>query len=63
MDKNGFTNIEIKGFELFGEFLHSNILPIYSKKTGGFKARINNNTSLMYISVKQSKPNKNEYPP
>ncbi len=50
MNTNGFTSIEIKGFELFGEFLHSNIFAyIHYKKTGGFKAKINNNTSLMYI--------------
>jgi 2-polyprenyl-6-hydroxyphenyl methylase/3-demethylubiquinone-9 3-methyltransferase len=50
MDKNGFTSIEIKGFELFGESLHSNIFAyLYYKRTGGFKTKINNNTSLTYI--------------
>lgn len=50
MYKNGFTSIEIKGFDLFGEALHRNIIAyIHYKKTGGFQAKINNNTSLMYI--------------
>lgn len=50
LQKNGFTTIEIKGFDLFGEALHRNILAyIHYKKTGSFQAKINNNTSLMYI--------------
>lgn len=50
LHKNSFTSIEIKGFDLFGETLHRNIFAyIHYKKTGGFQAKINNNTSLMYI--------------
>lgn len=50
MCKNGFLNIEIKGFDLFGEGLHRNIIAYqHYKKTRGFQAKVNNNTSLMYI--------------
>lgn len=50
MHSNGFTNIEIKGFDLFGEGLHRNIIAyIYYKQTRGFQAKINNNTSVSYI--------------
>jgi 2-polyprenyl-6-hydroxyphenyl methylase/3-demethylubiquinone-9 3-methyltransferase len=50
MQGNGFTNIEIKGFDLFGDTLSQNVLSyIRYKKTGGFKAKISDNTSLMYI--------------
>ncbi len=50
MQATGFTNIEIKGFDLFGSTLYQNILSyICYKKTGGFKANISDDTSLMYI--------------
>jgi 2-polyprenyl-6-hydroxyphenyl methylase / 3-demethylubiquinone-9 3-methyltransferase len=50
MQKIGFSDIEIKGLDLFGKNLYSNILSyIRYKKTGGFQGKITNNTSLMYI--------------
>jgi 2-polyprenyl-6-hydroxyphenyl methylase/3-demethylubiquinone-9 3-methyltransferase len=50
MQTKGFTNIEIKGFDLFGDSLYQNILSyLRYKKTGGFKGKISDNTSLMYI--------------
>ncbi len=50
MYKTGFINIEIKGFDLFGEGLYHNIIAyLYYKKTRGFQAEVNNNTSLMYV--------------
>jgi len=52
MHKNGFTNIEMKGFDLFGEGFHRNIIAYrHYKNTGGFQAKINHNTSLMYIGT------------
>lgn len=46
----GFKHILIKGFDLFGEGLWSNIQAyLYYKKTGGFQGCITDNTSLMYI--------------
>jgi 2-polyprenyl-6-hydroxyphenyl methylase/3-demethylubiquinone-9 3-methyltransferase len=46
----GFENIEIKGFDLFGNNLPQNALAyLYYKKTGGFQARISDNPSVMYI--------------
>lgn len=50
MEGKGFTNIEIKGFDVFGNTLYKNILSyIRYKKTGGFKAKISDDLSLMYI--------------
>jgi len=50
MQFNGFTNIEIKGFDLFGDTLYQNVLSyIHYKKTGSFKVKISDDTSLMYI--------------
>jgi 2-polyprenyl-6-hydroxyphenyl methylase/3-demethylubiquinone-9 3-methyltransferase len=50
MQENGFLNIDIKGFDLFGKNLYQNILSyLRYKKTGGFQAKISNDTSLMYI--------------
>jgi 2-polyprenyl-6-hydroxyphenyl methylase/3-demethylubiquinone-9 3-methyltransferase len=50
MQTNGFINIEIKGLDLFGDTLYQNVLSyIRYKKTGSFKAKISENTSLMYI--------------
>lgn len=50
LPNHGFASIKINGFDLFGEGLFDNIFAyIHYKKTGGFKAKITNNTSLMYI--------------
>lgn len=50
MQETGFTDIEIKGLDLFGKDLYSNILSyIRYKKTRGFQGEITNNTSLIYI--------------
>lgn len=50
MENQGFADIEVKGFDLFGETLFQNISSyIHYKKTGGFKARISDNIDLMYI--------------
>ncbi len=50
MKKNGFTNIDIKGFDLFGNTLPQNILSYLRYKiTGGFEGKISDDTSLMYI--------------
>lgn len=50
LNKTGFNSIDVKGFNLFGETLYHNIIAyLYYKQTGSFKARINTNTSLMYI--------------
>ena len=50
MQSQGFTNIEIKGFDLFGDSLYQYILSyLRYKKTGSFKGKICDNTSLMYI--------------
>lgn len=50
LHNHGFASIEINGFDLFGEDLFDNILAyIHYKKTGGFKAKITHNTSLIYI--------------
>jgi 2-polyprenyl-6-hydroxyphenyl methylase / 3-demethylubiquinone-9 3-methyltransferase len=47
---NAFGNVEIKGFELFGESLYENVIAYrHYKQTGGFRGKITNNTSLMYI--------------
>lgn len=46
----GFSDIDIKGLDLFGVSLYQNICAyIHYKKTGGFQAKISDNTSLMYI--------------
>lgn len=50
LNKTGFNSIDVKGFNLFGETLYHNIIAyLYYKQTGSFKAKINTNTSLMYI--------------
>ena len=50
MNKTGFTSVDIKGFDLFGQTLQDTIFSyIRYKRTGGFKGEINSNTSLMYI--------------
>ncbi|MFP4120310.1 bifunctional 2-polyprenyl-6-hydroxyphenol methylase/3-demethylubiquinol 3-O-methyltransferase UbiG [Coleofasciculus sp.] len=46
----GFSDIYIKGFDLFGVSFYQNIRAyIHYKNTGGFKAKISEDTSLMYI--------------
>lgn len=50
MKLSGFKDIEIQGFDLFGNNIIQNIQSyVHYKKTGGFNAKISNNTSLMYI--------------
>jgi 2-polyprenyl-6-hydroxyphenyl methylase/3-demethylubiquinone-9 3-methyltransferase len=50
LEINGFADVEIKGFDLFGKTLSENVLAYtYYKSTGGFKAKIIDDTSLMYI--------------
>ena len=50
MKSKGFIDIEIKGFDLFGNTLSQNIQSyIRYKKTAGFKANISDDSSLMYI--------------
>jgi 2-polyprenyl-6-hydroxyphenyl methylase/3-demethylubiquinone-9 3-methyltransferase len=50
LTNRGFGNIEIKGFDLFGNTLYQNALAyLYYKKTGGFQVRISDNPSVMYI--------------
>jgi 2-polyprenyl-6-hydroxyphenyl methylase/3-demethylubiquinone-9 3-methyltransferase len=58
MHSQGFSGIEIKGFNIFGESLYQNLLAyIHYKKTGNFQVEISNKTSVMYIgkAVKQPK--------
>ena len=50
MHSNNFTQIEIKGFDLFGNSLYQNIFAyLFYKRTGSFQAKITNNDSLIYI--------------
>lgn len=50
MQLNGFANIEIKGFNLFGNTLGDYFAAYWRyKKTGGFSVSLNDDTSLMYI--------------
>lgn len=50
MHAHGFTGIEIKGFNIFGESLYHNLLSyIHYKKRKSFRIKISDNTSLMYI--------------
>ena len=50
MQLTGFKNIEIKGFNLFGNTLGDYFAAYWRyKKTGGFSVWLNDNTSLMYI--------------
>jgi 2-polyprenyl-6-hydroxyphenyl methylase/3-demethylubiquinone-9 3-methyltransferase len=50
MQDTGFKNIEIKGFNLFGNTVWDYYAAyIYYKKTGSFNVRIDNDTSVMYI--------------
>lgn len=62
LQHNGFINIEIKGFNLFGDTLWEHFLAYWRyKKKGGFTVSINDNTSVMYIGktekiIKYSNP-------
>ena len=58
MQHNGFMNVEVKGFNLFGNTV-LNYLTAYwrYKKTGGFSVSINDNTSVMYIGKAQKRGN------
>lgn len=50
MENQGFTDLEIKSFDLFGNNLFQNIQSyLFYKSTGGFKAKISNKIDLMYI--------------
>ncbi|MBD3561235.1 3-demethylubiquinone-9 3-O-methyltransferase [Planktothrix sp. FACHB-1355] len=50
MTERGFGNIDIKGFDLFGEALKLNIDSYREyKKTGMVQVKINDDTSIMYI--------------
>ena len=50
MQHNDFVNIEVKGFNLFGNTVWDHIAAYGRyKKTGGFSVSINDNTSVMYI--------------
>lgn len=50
MENQRFTDIEIKGFDLFGNNLFQNIQSyLFYKSTGRFKVKISNKTDLMYI--------------
>lgn len=50
MQYNGLIDVEVKGFNLFGNTVWDNIAAYMRyKKTGGFSVSINDNTSVMYI--------------
>jgi 2-polyprenyl-6-hydroxyphenyl methylase/3-demethylubiquinone-9 3-methyltransferase len=50
MENRGFADTSIKGFDLFGNNLSENIQSYFRyRRTGGFQAKITNNTDLMYI--------------
>jgi 2-polyprenyl-6-hydroxyphenyl methylase/3-demethylubiquinone-9 3-methyltransferase len=50
MQQQGFTNIEIKGFSLFGDLPWDAIATFWRyKTTGNLSASITDNTSIMYI--------------
>ena len=50
MQHNGFMNIEVKGFNLFGNTVLNHLTAYWRyKKIGGFSVSINDNTSVMYI--------------
>jgi 2-polyprenyl-6-hydroxyphenyl methylase / 3-demethylubiquinone-9 3-methyltransferase len=50
MYQSGFFDIEIKGFDIFGDVLKLNFLNYREyKKNGTIKVKINDNTSIMYI--------------
>ncbi len=50
MQRNGFMNVDIKGFNLFGNTVGEYFVAYWRyKKTGEFTVSINDNTSIMYI--------------
>lgn len=56
MQKAGFINIDIQGFNLFGENLGENLAAYWRyKKTGDFRVGFNKNTSVMYIGKAEKK--------
>lgn len=56
LQTTGFTNIDIKGFNLFGENLGANVAAYWRyKKTGDFRIGFNKNTSVMYIGKAEKK--------
>lgn len=51
---SGFSEIEIKGFNIFGSTIVDNLAAYwYYKKTGHFNIHINEDVSVMYIGVAQ----------
>ncbi|MBD2460327.1 3-demethylubiquinone-9 3-O-methyltransferase [Oscillatoria sp. FACHB-1407] len=52
MQAIGFSEIEIKGFNVFGRTIFDNIAAYqYYQKTGNFRIHINDDISVMYIGV------------
>ncbi|WP_416668445.1 bifunctional 2-polyprenyl-6-hydroxyphenol methylase/3-demethylubiquinol 3-O-methyltransferase UbiG [Egbenema bharatensis] len=50
MQQVGFTEIEIKGFNIFGSTLFNNIAAYWHyRKTGNFRISLNEDTAVMYI--------------
>lgn len=50
LHQSGFTDVEIKGFDIFGEALRLNLSNYLKyKKTGTFEITINDDTSINYI--------------
>ncbi|PPS42258.1 bifunctional 2-polyprenyl-6-hydroxyphenol methylase/3-demethylubiquinol 3-O-methyltransferase UbiG [Chroococcidiopsis sp. TS-821] len=50
LEKGGFKNIAIKGFDIFGEALRFNFVKyVHYKKTNKFSVDINDDTSINYI--------------
>jgi 2-polyprenyl-6-hydroxyphenyl methylase/3-demethylubiquinone-9 3-methyltransferase len=59
MEKQGFVDFEIKGFNVLGETISENIQAyLYYQKNKNFRITISDNTSLMYIgkAVKAEMP-------
>lgn len=56
MQKAGFTNVDIQGFNLFGEHLGANLAAYWRyKQTGDFSVSFSKNTSVMYIGKAEKK--------
>lgn len=50
MQQYGFSNIEIEGFNLFGDSIWGAVVAYWHyKKTGGFRVSLNDDTSVMYV--------------
>lgn len=59
MLKTGFEAIEMRGFNVLGETVQENLAAYrHYRKTGAFKIRLSDNTSVMYIGIaKRSRVN------